>query len=60
MKLPFLRLLDNPHLKYLTFKIYNFLHAMTVLGYLSKLKRGLGQAFAAHFQHDISIKMFLI
>ena len=27
----------------------NFLHAMAVLGYLTKLKRGLGLAFGAHF-----------
>ena len=27
----------------------NFLHAMTVLGYLSKLKRSLGLAIGAHF-----------
>ena len=33
------------------------LHAMTVLGYLAKLKRGLGLAFGAHFLHDFSIKM---
>ena len=26
-----------------------FLHAMAVLGYLAKLKRGLGLAFRAHF-----------
>ena len=29
---------------------------MAVLGYLKKLKRGLGLAFGAHFQHDFSIK----
>ena len=28
-------------------------------GYLAKLKRGLGLAFAAHFLHDFSMKMFL-
>ena len=33
---------------------------MAVLGYLAKLKRDLGLAFGAHFQHDFSIKMFLI
>ena len=33
---------------------------MAALGYLAKLKRGLGLAFGAHFQHDFSIKMFLI
>ena len=33
---------------------------MAVLGYLPKLKRGLGLAFGAHFLHDFSIKMFLI
>ena len=25
---------------------------MAVVGYLAKLKRGLGLAFGAHFQHD--------
>ena len=33
---------------------------MAVLSYLAKLKRGLVLAFGAHFQHDFSIKMFLI
>ena len=33
---------------------------MTVLGYLQKLKRGLGLAFGAHFWHNFSIKMLLI
>ena len=33
---------------------------MAVLGYLARLKRDLGLAFGAHFQHDFSIKMFLI
>ena len=33
---------------------------MAVLGYLAKLKRDLGLAFGAHFQHDFSIKMLLI
>ena len=28
---------------------------MAVLGYLPKLKGGLGQAFGAHFLHDFSI-----
>ena len=36
----------------------NFLHAITVLGYLSKLKRYL--AFGAHFLRDFSIKMSLM
>ena len=30
------------------------------LGYLIKLKKGLGLAFGAYFQHDFSIKVFLI
>ena len=38
----------------------NFLNAMAVLGYLTKLKRGLGLAFGAHFLLDFSIKMFRI
>ena len=29
---------------------------MAALGYLSKLKRGLGLTFGAHFQYDFSIK----
>ena len=33
---------------------------MAVLGYLAKLRRGLGLAFGAHFLHDLSIKMFHI
>ena len=33
---------------------------MAVLGYLAKLKRGLGLAFGAHSLHDFSIKMFFI
>ena len=33
---------------------------MAVLGYLAKLKRGLGLAFSAHFLHDFSIKMFRV
>ena len=33
---------------------------MAILGYLAKLKRGLGLAFGAHFLHDFFIKMFLI
>ena len=33
---------------------------MAVLGYLAKLKRGLGLAFGAYFLHDFSIKIFLI
>ena len=32
---------------------------MAVLGYLSKLKRGMGLAFGAHFMHGFSVKMFL-
>ena len=34
-----------------------FLHAMAVLGYLSKLERGLGLAFGAFFLPDFSIKI---
>ena len=33
---------------------------MAVFGYSQKLLRGMGLAFAAHFQLDFSIKMFLI
>ena len=59
MKLTFLKDSDNSLSKYLIFK-RNFLHAMAVLCYLPKLKRGLGLAFGAYFLHDFSIKMFLI
>ena len=47
-------LFDNPLF------LKNFLYAMAVIGYLPKLKRGLGLDFGAHFLHDIFIKMFLI
>ena len=30
---------------------------MAILGFLQKLKRGLGLAFGAHFHYDFSIKM---
>ena len=33
---------------------------MAALGYLPKLKGDLGLTFGAHFQHDLSVKMFLI
>ena len=36
------------------------MHATAVLGYLPKLLRGLGQAFATHFLYNFSIKMFFI
>ena len=32
---------------------------MAILGYLPKLKSGLGLAFGTHFLHDFSIKIFL-
>ena len=50
-------LFDNPLTKYLIFKKITFLHARAVLGYLPKLKGGLGLAC---FLDDFSIKMFLI
>ena len=31
---------------------------MSALGYLAKLKRGIGLAFGAHFKNDFSIKIF--
>ena len=37
-----------------------FLREVAVLGYLAKLKRGLGLAFGTDFQHDFSLKVFLI
>ena len=33
---------------------------MDVMGYLPKLKKGLGLAFGLHFLHDFSINMFFI
>ena len=36
------------------------MHAIAVLVYIAKLKRGLALAVDAHFLHDFSIKMFLI
>ena len=33
---------------------------MAVLGYLPKLKGGLGLAFGAHFLHDFSKKIIFI
>ena len=33
---------------------------MAVSDYLPKLQRGMGLAFAAHFLHDFSNKMFFI
>ena len=35
------------------------LHTMAVLGYLPKLKRGLGLSFGAYLVHDFSIIFFL-
>ena len=33
---------------------------MVVLRHSSKVKKGLGLVFGAHFQHDFSIKIFCI
>ena len=33
---------------------------MAVLGYVAKLKRGLGLDFSAYFLHDFLMDMFLI
>ena len=44
-------------LKYVIFK--SLLHALAVLGYLPKLKRGIGLAFSTDFQYTFSLKMFL-
>ena len=55
IELTFLGLFDNPLLKYLIFKRISC-RQWAVLGYLTKLKRGLGLAFGAHFLHDFSIK----
>ena len=58
IKLTFLGVFDNPLSKYLTFR-KNFLHAMAVMGYLPRLKRGLRLAFGgAHFLHDFFTKIF--
>ena len=58
MKLTFLRLFDNPLSKYLIKRI--FCMQQLFLGYLPKLKRGLGIASIAHFLYDFPIKMFRI
>ena len=42
----------------MSYFLKNFLHVMAVLGYLVKLKRGLGLAFDPHFLHDFFIKIF--
>ena len=52
-------LFDNPLSKYLFLK-KNFLQAMAVLDYLTKLKRDLGLALGAPFLHDFPIKIFFI
>ena len=36
------------------------MHSKAVLGYLPKLKKGLGLAFGIHFLHDSSIIMFFV
>ena len=58
IKLTFLRLFYNSPSKYLIFKVFfkNFLRPMAVLGYLAKLKKGLGLAFCAHFLHNFFCK----
>ena len=33
---------------------------MALLGYIPKLKRGLGLAFSAHFVHDFSINLLYL
>ena len=38
----------------------NFLHAMAVLGYLPKLKRGLELVFGAHFLHYFKIPCLIL
>ena len=58
MKLSFLRLFDNPLSKYFTFKIISCMQWLFWVIYQNY--RGLGLAFAAHFLHDFSIKMFFI
>ena len=59
IKLTFSNLFDNPSLK-ISDSWKNSLHVMAVLGYLPKLKMGLGLAFAAHFLHVFLIQMLLI
>ena len=58
----FLRAFDNPLPKYCILEedTKNFLYTMAVLGYLPKLKRGMGLAFVHIFCMIFSIKMFLI
>ena len=49
----FLRAFDNPLPKYCTLEedTKNFLHTVAVLGYVPKLKRGMGLAFDAHLYY---------
>ena len=56
MKLTFLTLFSIPFLKHLV--LNNFFYPMSVLGYLAKLKRGLGLALGAQFLHGFSMKTF--
>ena len=58
IKLPFLRLFDDPLSKYLTFKRISCMQWLFWVIYQNH--RGLGPAFAAHFLHDFSIKIFFI
>ena len=53
-RLPFLRSL----LKLLISK--SLLHALAVLGYLPKFKKGMGLVFTADIHHTFFIKIFLI
>ena len=57
-EITFLRLFDNPLSKYFTFKIISCMQWLFWVIYQNY--RGLGLAFAAHFLHDFSIKMFFI
>ena len=58
MKLPFLRLFDNPLSKYLTFKRISCMQWLFWV--IFQNYRGLGLAFAAYFLYDFSEKMCFI
>ena len=58
MKLSFLKLFDNNLSKYFTFKITSCMQWLFWIIYQNY--RGLVLAFAAHFLHHFSIKMFFI
>ena len=56
LPIPQIILLSNPDILFLN----EFFEALTVLGHLLKLKRGMGLVLGAHFLHTFPVKMFVI